>query len=35
MLEFGEEGPAAARVASKIIGRYLHATPVGEVRGEG
>jgi penicillin-binding protein 2 len=33
MIEFGEEGPRAARIASKIIGRYLHATPLREVQG--
>jgi len=35
MLEFGEHGSAAARVASKIIERYLKATPVQIMQTEG
>jgi penicillin-binding protein 2 len=35
MLEFGEHGSSAARVASKIIERYLKATPVQILQTEG
>ncbi len=35
MLEFGGHGTAAARIASKIIAKYLNVTPAGELQTEG
>jgi hypothetical protein len=35
MLEFGGHGSDAARIASKIIARYLGVVPEGELQTEG